>query len=230
MTATWEQALIVHLSKICWNIHQQLGTRGIKCQASLIAASSLYRFAVVGFFTRMFAMEFRVFRGVSNHCRMNHCCSITTAAFASRLSTPNCWRHFCIADSHCLLDWEPRCCGCGSSGSFHHKKFATVWYFWSRKTEACPENLFSILWRSAHSTVVGAWGDPSKIIRSDDIFSGIGWPPASSSNKMVLPEDSGGGVSAVTSPSGVSVRHRIGFIDREGMKSTVIHLRWWCLA
>ena len=77
----------------------------------------------------------------------------------------------------------------------------------------------------SHSTVVGAGGDPSKIIRSDDLFSGIGWPPASSSNKLILTEDSGGEISAVTSPVGISVRRRIGLIDKEGVKSTVIHLR-----
>ena len=76
-------------------------------------------------------MEFRVSTSAwtsgCNHCCMNHCCSVTTAAFASRLSFFNSLRHPCIAASHFLLDWQWWCCGWGSSGSFHRKNFATIW-------------------------------------------------------------------------------------------------------
>jgi len=71
-------------------------------------------------------------------------------------------------------------------------------------------------------TGVGAGGDPSKMIRSDVLGFCIGWPPASSSNKLVLVEDSVGEISVVTSLAGVSVWRRICVLGTDGVISMVI--------
>ena len=60
------------------------------------------------------------------------------------------------------------------------------------------------------------------MMRSDVLNSwSIVWPPASSSNKLMLIENSGGGLSVVTSVPGGSVWGRISDVDRDGVMSMV---------
>ena len=59
------------------------------------------------------------------------------------------------------------------------------------------------------------------MMRSDVLDSCIVWPPASSSNKLMLIENSGGGLSVVTSVPGGSVWGRISDVDRDGVISRV---------
>ena len=68
---------------------------------------------------------------------------------------------------------------------------------------------------------VGAGGDASKMMRSDVLDSGIVWPPASPSNKLMQIENTGGELRVVTSVPGGSVWGRISDVDRDGVMSRV---------
>ena len=68
---------------------------------------------------------------------------------------------------------------------------------------------------------MGAGGDASKMMRSDVLDSYIVWPPASSSSKLMLIENSGGELGVVTSVPGGSVWGRISDVDRDGVMSRV---------
>ena len=59
------------------------------------------------------------------------------------------------------------------------------------------------------------------MMRSDVLDSCIVWPPASSSNKLMLIEDFGSELSVVTSVPGGSVWRRISDVDRDGVMSMV---------